>query len=61
LLPKSGRNFDEVTRHLRAVHLPASAAKYAALEKQLINYKVELLLGRPSDTQIMTPGNQVNF
>ena len=44
LLGKSGSKFEQVVKRLREVGLPECAAKYAKLEKKLVEFKVEAML-----------------
>jgi len=44
LVGKSGEKFKMVADRLRAVKLPEQAEKYAALERRLVENKIEVLL-----------------
>lgn len=49
LVGKSGDWFKQVADRLREVNLPQEAEKYAELEKELIEYKVQGLLTEAQD------------
>lgn len=52
-LNKSGKEFDNVITHLKAVQLPEHAKRFAKLEKILIDYKIKILLGEAQDTYLV--------